>query len=102
MMQVFFSDLAIRDLEEIWLFIADDSDSAADKVIDDIMQAIQGLTLMPLSGRARPELASDLRSIPQGSYVIFYRAMNQDIGIARVLHGSRDLPQHDYPAADAD
>jgi len=37
-------------------------------------------------------LAARLRSFPVGSYVIFYRPMENGVEIVRVLHGARDLP----------
>lgn len=42
-------------------------------------------------GRTRPELLSNLRSIPIGNYVIYYIPRQRGIEIVRVLHGSRDL-----------
>ena len=44
-------------------------------------------------GRRREELAPGLRSILQGSYVIFYRLTEERIEIVRVLHVARDIDQ---------
>ena len=46
----------------------------------------------PKWGRLREELAPRIRSFPVGRYVIFYRAGREGIEVARVLHGSRDIP----------
>ena len=42
-------------------------------------------------GRSRPELGSDIRSMPVGRYVIFYLPLPSGIEIVRVLHGARDI-----------
>ncbi len=47
---------------------------------------------MPYMGRQREELAARLRSFPVGSYVIFYRPIDDGIEVARILHGARDFP----------
>ena len=47
---------------------------------------------MPEVGRQRPDLAPNLRSLPAGNYVIFYRPIPDGIQLIRVLHGARDIP----------
>ena len=42
-------------------------------------------------GRARKELATDLRSFPFGRYVIFYTPVQDGIDVVRVLHSARDV-----------
>ena len=42
-------------------------------------------------GRARDELAPDVRSFPFGRYVIFYMPLDDGIDVVRVLHGARDV-----------
>jgi toxin ParE1/3/4 len=42
-------------------------------------------------GRAREELAADLRSFPFGRYVIFYMPAQDGIDVVRVLHSARDV-----------
>ena len=42
-------------------------------------------------GRPRPEFAPNLRSIPEGSHVIFYRPIDDGIELIRVIHRARDL-----------
>jgi toxin ParE1/3/4 len=46
-------------------------------------------------GRKVGELAPNLRSLPVGSYLIFYRPIDDGIQLIRVLHGARDItPEH--------
>ena len=82
---------AVGDLAEIWAHIAEDSPRQADAFAAAIDREIRGLARRPLIGRARPELFTDLRSLPFGRYVIFYLPSKRGIEVVRVLHGARDL-----------
>jgi toxin ParE1/3/4 len=53
---------------------------------------MRAITEQPHMGRARAELADNLRSLPTGHYVIFYRPVKAGVEVMRVLHGSRDIP----------
>ncbi len=46
-------------------------------------------------GRARPELAVDLRGFPVGNYVLFYRPMADGVELVRALNGHRDIQADD-------
>jgi hypothetical protein len=52
-------------------------------------------------GRARPELAKDVCSFPHAGYLVVYRPNSVGIGVARVLHGSRDLGDVEMPRVEA-
>lgn len=86
------SDHAAADLDEIWLFIAQDNLQAADKLIRLITSRFAKLASIPHIGRSRDELSQGLRSFPVGQYVIFYRPNEDWIEIVRVLHGARNFP----------
>ncbi len=64
---------------------------AADRVLNNIDQKCQALAESPGIGRRREELAPDLRSLPVGNHVIFYRVRDDGIEVIRVLHGARDI-----------
>ena len=57
-----FSASAENDLLEAWLYVAEDSISAADKMLDQIDAEARKLIEQPRMGRERNELASGLRS----------------------------------------
>ncbi len=80
------------DLDDVWLYIALDSVTAADRLIDEIVGKFQMLAKQPGVGRTREELAESLRSFPTGNYVIFYRPTPDGIEIVRILSGFRDIP----------
>lgn len=84
------SPLAEQDLEEIWLYVAEDaSPETADRLIDAIVDRFNLLAEQPAMGRLRPELGRGVRSFAVESHVIYYR-QDGDVLIARVLHGRRD------------
>ncbi|MGX7706132.1 type II toxin-antitoxin system RelE/ParE family toxin [Methylobacterium sp. Gmos1] len=87
---------ARRDLLEIWNFIAEANEAAADGVLDRIEAALVMLAENPLAGRARPDLAASLRSFPAGSYLIFYQPIERGIEIVRILSGYRDIRQGEF------
>ncbi len=93
MSQVLFAESAKSDLLEAWLFIAEENMDAADGVIDTIHQEAQTLSLQPLMGRLRPELAEGVRSWPTSTrYILFYVQSDEGVTVLRVLHHARDIP----------
>lgn len=82
---------AKEDLFDIWSFIAADSPDAADTWIDKLDAQFLLLASHPLMGRAREELAKDLRSFPVGRYLVFYLPDTNGITVVRVLHSARDI-----------
>jgi toxin ParE1/3/4 len=84
------SALAERDLDEIWLYVADDaSPEIADRLVDDMVDRFDLLAEQPGIGRVRSEFGPGVRSFAIESYVIYYR-QEGDVLIARILHGRRD------------
>jgi len=91
MPRVLRKPLARVDLLDIWNYVADDSPTKADRLLDSINKHCRTLARFPKMGRARNELGPSLRSFPVGNYVIFYREISKGIEIFRVLHGARDI-----------
>jgi toxin ParE1/3/4 len=79
------------DIDDIWNYIADDNINAADNWLDKLDEQFALLTLQPLMGRARDELAAGIRRFPLGRYVIFYLPLPNGIDVVRVLHSARDV-----------
>lgn len=87
---VYRSDEAKVDLIEIWLFIAQDNEAAADNTLQEIGEQMQLLAHSPKMGRERQEIRSGLFSFPVGKYIVFYTEKSDGIAIVRVLHSARD------------
>ena len=84
------SPLAEQDLAEIWSYVAEDASLVtADRLIDAIFDRFELLVEQPRMGRSRSEFGERVRSFVVESYVVYYRN-DQDLLIARVLHGRRD------------
>jgi len=82
---------AASGIESIWDFIAEDSVSRADKVVDDLFRAIQALAEMPGMGHSREDLADETLLVwPVHSYLIVYRD-SQPLEVVHVVSGFRDL-----------
>jgi len=96
MAKVFYSASAENDLLEAWLYVAEDSISAADQMLDQIDAEALRLLDQPLMGRERNELASGLRSWPTSTpYILFYFPNEDGVVVARALHHARDIPAID-------
>ncbi len=91
MARVLKRPLAGNDLDEIWLYIAQDNPDSADALLDKIEECCQALAQFPFIGTNRDELMPDLRSLPVGNYLIFYMPIEDGIVVVRVLHGMRDV-----------
>lgn len=87
------SPAANRDLVEIGLYIAQQSDSQrrAESFLDSIVETCEMLAAQPEMGELRTEFATGrYRSFSVGNYVIYFCQAPDGIRIARVLHGARD------------
>lgn len=83
--------LAAADIIDIWDHIAEDNLDQADRWVNKLDEKFRLIATQPLMGRAREELAADLRSFPFGRYVIFYAPVDEGIDVVRVLHSARDV-----------
>jgi plasmid stabilization system protein ParE len=87
--------LAKADVFEIWCYIAQDSEAAADRVESAVFEACAFVTESPQSGHLRPEFTGralrfwTLTKYP--NYTIVYRPETTPLQIVAVLHGMRNL-----------
>jgi len=90
--------LVADDVIEIYRYIHARRPGAADKVLDAIEQSIKSLLDMPGTGNYwnSPDPRLDGMRVtpvrPYRNYLIFFRSVDDDIVVFRVLHGARDLP----------
>ena len=81
---------AYTDLDEIWEYIAADSLDAADRIREEIYEAIQSLVPFPYIGHSRPDLTSKpLRFQSVREYLIVYAPDEKPLAVIAVLHGRR-------------
>lgn len=87
-----FTPSASRDLEQILDYIAEQASiDMAEVILAKINKKCQQLATFPSAGRKRDELSPNLRSAPVDAYLIFYRVLETEISIIRIVSGYRDL-----------
>lgn len=98
MKPVVFNPVAVRDLEEITNYIASSNEDAAHAVRHNILDTADRLSQHPGLGirpRFKATRHAGIRFLPADSYptyLLFYRELDDEIEVLRVLHGHRDLP----------
>jgi len=94
MNQYILSPEADQDLDDIWEFIAQDDIDAADRWDAKFREAFALLAENPRIGHRRKEVAQHpVLFRPVGKYLILYRVVGENIEIAAVTQGSRNLPE---------
>jgi len=91
MRQLRITPAAQDDLFSIWSYIAKDSPNAADRFLRRLHARMNKLPLSPEVGERQDRYRPGLRSIVEGSYIIFYELTSDSVSIYRILHGARDL-----------
>lgn len=90
-----FTPQARRDLLEISNFIARDSEDAAYRVEQKILDACLLISKSPFAGQLRPDFTPrPLRFWVVGkypNYVVVYDPQKKPVRIVRILHGARQL-----------
>jgi antitoxin ParD1/3/4 len=90
-----FTPQAVRDLLDIWSFIAQDNRDAADRVEAAVFRACELVAESPLAGRMRKDVTPlPLRFWvvhPYSNYLIVYDPESKPLHVIRILHGARDL-----------
>ena len=90
-----FTPLAKADIFDIWCYIADDSENAADRVEQAIYDACELVAQAPKRGHSRPDLTSrSLRFwtlIRYPNYTVVYRPETVPLQVVAVLHGKRNI-----------
>lgn len=91
MSEFVFHPGALTDLSEIWEYIAADNPNAADRVLDEIQEAIRALVPFPQSGHRRPDLTSrPIRFQVVRDFLVVYAADEPPpLVVLAVLHGRR-------------
>src|ERR1039458_4686166 len=87
--------LAKADIFDIWAYIADDNEDAADRVERAIFEACAFVAEAPMRGHSRPDLTSrslrfwTLTRYP--NYSLVYRPETAPLEIVAVMHGRTNI-----------
>ena len=93
--EVRFLQEALDDLEDIVLYIAQDNRSAALRMHDEIIGETNDLAVFPKRGRPVQEARmrkAGYRTLLIKPYIVFYRVINRNVLIYRVIHGATNYP----------
>ncbi len=91
-MKVLITETAWSDLLAITTYVAADSRSAADRLLDQLYEACVGLGETPEAWPVVPRYADlGVRRRVVGNYLVFYRVIADSVVVLHVLHGARDL-----------
>jgi plasmid stabilization system protein ParE len=87
---------ASYDVLDIWLYIAKDSTSSADRFVAQLHRTFQQISDGVMTGeRFLDPDNREARRISQGNYVIYHRRVGRVTEILRVVHGARLLENLD-------
>ena len=85
------SQQAEQDLEDIWCYVAQNDEVAADLLMAKLLDKLPMLAKFANMGQSRGDLMDGLRSFPVKPYIVFYRQEGDRLEIVRILHQSRDI-----------
>jgi toxin ParE1/3/4 len=91
MKRLLYSELATDDLKGILEYIARDKPIAARSFVDGIIETCHLISRNPEIGMRREDLAEDLRLFTHRGYGIYYRNLDAEVRIERVLHPALDV-----------
>ena len=92
-MSVIWSEPALTDLHQIWLYIAEDSPARATAMLSLLRLAALRLDQFPRLGRAGDQPGMRELVVAGTPYVILYRIDGEEIEMLRVLHGAQRRPE---------
>jgi plasmid stabilization system protein ParE len=90
-----FLQEALDDLEEIVLYIRQDSQAAAMKMHDKIVEKANMLSTFPKLGRPVPDAKmrkAGFRILIIDPYMAFYKVIGNNVFIYQIIHGAMNYP----------
>jgi toxin ParE1/3/4 len=85
---------AEKDLEDLWVYLAERNDIAEDRQVAKLLDRFPMLAQFPTMGVSRDRLLEGLRSFPVKPYIIFSILIPDGIEILRIIHQSRDIEDY--------
>ena len=91
MNKVVLSRGALRDIQEFWEFVSEDSFTAADRLLEEFYRAFGQLAEAPGMGHKRQDLTRrNVLFWALHSHLIVYRN-SRPLRVVRVIHAKRDV-----------
>jgi toxin ParE1/3/4 len=95
MKRIVLSPLAQKDLRSIWLYSAENwGRIQANRYVGAIGRDIAKIAERPEAGSPQNDLRQGYAKRLTGSHIIFYRIVEGDVDVVRVLHQSMDFYRH--------
>lgn len=93
-MTVVWTDVAVAHLLAIYEYVAKDSPTYAQRMVDRVTARSEPIASQPLSGAVVAEYAQDdVREVIERPYRIIYRVRTDRVDVLAVVHGAQLLPQ---------
>jgi toxin ParE1/3/4 len=93
--EVLWVEAAIRDLEQIVDYIAEEAPLAAQRLFDEVVEKSQALESLPRCGRVVPELArfeiTTYQELILRPYRLMYRIDGKRVSVVGFFEGRRNL-----------
>lgn len=97
-MRVALTDEALRELEEIGDYIAQDNPDRARTFVEELAGAARRIGITPRGFPLVQRFAHEgVRRRVHGAYLIFYRIEDDHVSILHILHGARDYEALLFP-----
>ncbi|NJM50975.1 MAG: type II toxin-antitoxin system RelE/ParE family toxin [Sphingomonadales bacterium] len=90
-MKFVISPQALRDIDDIAAYIAEDNPASAANFASEILQRFRVIAERPLSFSEKLHWGKNKRSALIGKYHIIFEVRNKVVQIQRVLHGARNI-----------
>jgi toxin ParE1/3/4 len=102
-MRLRLSKLAYADLESVYVYTVDRwGVEQAEDYLHKLWDSLEAIKASPERFRLREAIYPGCRICISGRHAILYRVQGQSVEVARILHGSMDLPRHVPPDFMAD
>lgn len=93
-MQVVWLSKALRNLDEIAAYIAQENPQVAEKMVDLIVAQVNQLASQPAMGRPGRVVGTRELVISNSHFLVPYRIKNNRVEILRVFHTSQRPPEN--------
>ena len=91
-----YSRRALRDLVQIYKFVAKTDIIAADRLIEGIRRKVASIAKTGYTGVPRDEFAPGLRAFIFKNHCIYFQVTASHLHVIRILHGRQDISSENF------